>query len=83
LRTFFPFFFVLGLLVGAQLRPAETRHFAIVDELQGAGYQTGHMWLAVPPFDVVDMTLRAAGTLRWQQRARGLSMPSCQLAPTC
>ena len=30
---------------------------AIVDESQGNGYQTGHMWLAVPPFDVVDMTL--------------------------
>ncbi len=37
---------------------AETRHFAIIDESQGAGYQPGHMWLAVPPYDVVDMTLR-------------------------
>lgn len=43
---------------------AETRHFAIVDESQGAGYQTGHMWLAVPPFDIVDMTLRFQ---HWQQ----------------
>lgn len=37
---------------------AETRHFAIVDKSQGAGYEAGHMWLAVPPFDVVDVTLR-------------------------
>ena len=43
---------------------AETRHFAIVDDLQGDGNQTGHMWLAVPPFDVVDMTLRFQ---HWQQ----------------
>jgi hypothetical protein len=48
----------------ANVETDETRHFAIVDELQGAGYQTGHMWLAVPPFDVVDMTLRYQ---RWGQ----------------
>jgi hypothetical protein len=42
----------------------ETRHFAIVDESQGEGYQTGHMWLAVPPFEVVDMTLRFQ---HWEQ----------------
>lgn len=46
------------------VKNAETRHFAIVDESQGAGYQTGHMWLAAPPFDVVDMTLRFQ---HWEQ----------------
>jgi hypothetical protein len=47
----------------ANLRSGETRHFAIIDEHEGEGYQTGHMWLAVPPFEVVDMTLRFQ---RWE-----------------
>jgi hypothetical protein len=47
-------------------RTRERRHFAIVDESQGTGYQTGHMWLAVPPFDLVDMTLRYQ---HWEQDA--------------
>jgi len=35
----------------------EGRHFAIVDEHEGAGYQTGHQWLIAPPYDIVDLTL--------------------------
>jgi hypothetical protein len=37
---------------------AESRYFAIVDEQEGSHTATGHQWLAVPPFDVVDATLR-------------------------
>lgn len=35
----------------------ESRHFAIVDEDEGDGRETGHYWLVVPPFDIVDLTL--------------------------
>lgn len=34
-----------------------SRHFAIVDEYEGRGYETGHYWLIAPPFDIVDLTL--------------------------
>ncbi len=34
-----------------------SRHFAIVDEDEGRGFETGHYWLAAPPFDIVDLTL--------------------------
>ena len=34
-----------------------TRHFAIVDEDEGRGYETGHYWLIAPPFDIVDLSL--------------------------
>lgn len=36
---------------------AESRHFAIVDENEGAGFDTGHMWIIAPPYDVIDLTL--------------------------
>lgn len=32
-------------------------HFAIVDEVEGPNTETGHFWLIVPPYDVVDLTL--------------------------
>jgi hypothetical protein len=48
----------------ANLKSGEKRHFAIVDEHEGEGYERGHMWLAVPPFAVVDMTLRFQ---RWER----------------
>ena len=34
-----------------------SRHFAIVDEDEGRGFETGHYWLIAPPFDIVDLTL--------------------------
>ena len=34
-----------------------SRHFRIVDEDEGQGSETGHYWLVVPPFDIVDLTL--------------------------
>ena len=36
----------------------EVRRFAMVDEHEGEGFETGHMWLSVPPFPIVDLTLR-------------------------
>ncbi|WP_245239941.1 hypothetical protein [Methylobacterium variabile] len=36
---------------------AESRHFAIVDEHEGEGYDTGHQWLIAPPYEIVDLTL--------------------------
>lgn len=36
---------------------AESRHFAIIDEHEGEGYETGHQWLIVPPYEIVDLTL--------------------------
>ena len=35
----------------------QSRHFAIVDEHQGRGYETEHYWLVAPPFDIVDLSL--------------------------
>ncbi|WP_454655095.1 hypothetical protein [Bosea beijingensis] len=37
--------------------PGDSRHFAVIDDLDGAGYETGHMWIVAPPFDIVDLTL--------------------------
>lgn len=34
-----------------------SRHFAIVDENEGAGRETGHYWVIAPPFKIVDLTL--------------------------
>lgn len=34
-----------------------SRHFAIVDQIEGPNTETGHYWLVVPPYDIVDMTL--------------------------
>jgi hypothetical protein len=34
-----------------------SRHFAIIDEDEGQGFETGHQWLIVPPYDIVDLTL--------------------------
>lgn len=34
-----------------------SRYFRIVDEDEGHGSETGHYWLVVPPFDIVDLTL--------------------------
>jgi hypothetical protein len=42
---------------------AESRHFPIVDEQEANHTSTGHQWLAVPPFEVVDATLRYQ---RWE-----------------
>ena len=36
---------------------SNSRHFAIVDHLDGEGYETGDQWLIVPPYDIVDLTL--------------------------
>lgn len=35
----------------------DARHFAIIDEVKAAGYDTGHQWLIVPPYQIVDLTL--------------------------
>lgn len=35
----------------------QSRHFAIVDEHEGRGYETGHYWFVAPPFDIVDLSL--------------------------
>lgn len=34
-----------------------SRHFAIIDEHEGQGFETGHRWLIAPPYDIVDLTL--------------------------
>lgn len=34
-----------------------SRHFAIIDQNEGAGFDTGHMWVIAPPYDVIDVTL--------------------------
>jgi hypothetical protein len=34
-----------------------SRHFAIIDENEGQGYETGHHWLIAPPYDIVDLAL--------------------------
>jgi hypothetical protein len=34
-----------------------SRHFAIIDEHEGEGFETGHRWLIAPPYDIVDLTL--------------------------
>lgn len=47
-----------------------SRHFRIVDENEGHGSETGHYWLVVPPYDIVDLTLHhqrwVAGDERYQ-----------------
>lgn len=43
--------------VAIQAPDGETRHFAIVDEDEGRGFETGHYWLIAPPFKIVDLTL--------------------------
>ncbi|MGY4498471.1 hypothetical protein ACVWYH_002402 [Bradyrhizobium sp. GM24.11] len=35
----------------------QSRNFAIVDEHEGRGYETGHYWLVAPPFDIVGLSL--------------------------
>ena len=35
----------------------QSRHFAIVDEDEGEGFQSGHFWLIAPPYQIVDLTL--------------------------
>lgn len=35
----------------------QSRHFAIIDENEGSGFDTGHMWVIAPPYDVIDVTL--------------------------
>lgn len=34
-----------------------SRHFAIIDQNEGTGFDTGHMWVIAPPYDVIDVTL--------------------------
>jgi hypothetical protein len=57
----------------------ESRHFAIVDELEGGNTSTGHQWLAVPPFNIVDITLRYQ---RWGSDEFRRYLPSYVLAET-
>jgi hypothetical protein len=40
-----------------------SRHFTIVDDNEGDGFDTGHMWIIAPPYDVIDLTLHYQ---RWQ-----------------
>lgn len=35
----------------------QSRHFAVIDEHEGHGYESGHSWLVAPPFDIVDLSL--------------------------
>lgn len=41
----------------------ESRHFNVIDDNEGVGFDTGHMWIISPPFDIVDLTLHYQ---RWQ-----------------
>ena len=43
--------------VGLRTPDGGSRHFRIVDEDEGQRSETGHYWLVVPPFDIVDLTL--------------------------
>lgn len=43
--------------VAVRTDDGRSRHFAIVDESEGAGRETGHYWVIAPPFKVVDLTL--------------------------
>ncbi|WP_041699165.1 hypothetical protein [Allorhizobium ampelinum] len=40
-----------------------SRHFAIIDQNEGTGFDTGHMWVIAPPYDIIDVTLHYQ---RWQ-----------------
>ncbi|WP_205937674.1 hypothetical protein [Rhizobium leguminosarum] len=35
-----------------------SRHFTVIDDNEGAGFESGHMWIIAPPYDVIDLTLR-------------------------
>lgn len=34
-----------------------SRHFSIINDVEGEGFESGHQWLVAPPYDVVDLTL--------------------------
>ncbi|MCT7663540.1 hypothetical protein [Shinella kummerowiae] len=54
-----------------------SRHFTIVDDNEGVGFDTGHMWIIAPPYDVVDTTLHYQ---RWQGDAFQSLIPKVILA---
>ncbi|HEV2553227.1 MAG TPA: hypothetical protein VGV17_05665 [Bosea sp. (in: a-proteobacteria)] len=41
----------------------DSRHFAVNDVHDGPGFDTGHMWIMAPPYDIIDLTLHYQ---RWQ-----------------
>lgn len=51
---------------------SSSRHFTIIDDNEGAGFETGHMWIIAPPYDVIDLTLHHQ---RWRGDAFQKQIP--------
>lgn len=57
----------------------DSRHISIVNDREGEGFSTGHMWLQVPPYEIVDLTIHFQ---RWREDGFQLHIPEIILAET-